>query len=250
MQHAAIRSFSLLLLALPAFARAAPSPAYVMEQWGQPDTCATQRQRYLADPMYTDSVPAPVLMQRYLGVLGEVIAGDAAALKMAHLCDRFDVDFFPGMLPPPYAEPWNPSPPPTVGYVFAASIDAAGTAFKQQIEATYMPEQASLSLSISSQEDAPVPADSGIGYRYRDMGEACPLRLGQLAEMLAAAGFSKEYYSLEPPKPEYADTDYGVNASFERDKLAVGATLQGRFVEQRADPEAACVAGITLTLAK
>lgn len=251
MKPAVIRPLSLLLLVLPALARAAPPPpSYAMEQWSQPGSCDTQHRRSPAHPASADGVSAQVLMQRYLGVLDEAIAGDQAALKFAHLCDRFEVDFVPGMLPPPRAEPWNPSPPQPVGHVFAAYVDAPGTAFQQRIEATYTPEEASLSLAISSREDPPVAAGSAPGYRYRDMGEACPLRLGQLADRLAAAGFSKQYYALESPKPEYADTDYGVNASFERDKLAVGATLQGRFAEQRAHPEAACVAEITLSLTK
>ncbi|KAB7780752.1 hypothetical protein [Xanthomonas sp. LMG 12459] len=250
MQRAAIRSIPLLLFALPAFARAAPPPSYAMEQWSQPYTCEAQHQRYLADPEQDSSVPAHVMMQRYLGVLDAVIAGDEAALTLRHLCDRFDLDFFPGMLPPPYAEPWNPSPRPPVGNVFAAFVDAAGMAFTQEVEAKYLPDRASLSLSISSKEDAPVAAGSGLGYRYRDMGDACPLRLGQLADRLAAAGFSKEYFAVEPPPPQYADTDFGVGASFQRDKLAVGATLQGTFAAQRTHPEAACVAGITLSLEK
>lgn len=240
-----------LLLVLPAFARAAPPPpSYAMEQWTQPGICETQHRRYLADPASADSVSAQALMQRYLGVLDEVIAGDAAALKFAQLCDRFDVDLFESMLPPPYAEPWNPSPPQPVGSVFVAYVDAPGTAFQQRIEATYTPDEASLSLAISSREDPPVAAGSGLGYRYRDMGAACPLRLGQLADRLVAAGFSRQYYSLEPPSREFAESDDGVSASFRRDKLAVGATLQGLFVEQRAHPEAACVAEISLSLAK
>ncbi|QNH20224.1 hypothetical protein HEP73_01123 [Xanthomonas sp. GW] len=250
MNHTAIRSFSLLLLALPAFARAAPPPSYVMEQWSQPGNCEMPQRRHAADHASGDGVSAQVLTQRYLGVLDEVIAGDEAALKFAHLCDRFDVDFFPGMLPPARAEPWNPSPPQPVGSVFFASVDAPGSTFQQRLEATYTPEQASLALSISSHEDAPVFADDEPGYRYRDMGQACPLRLGQLAEKLAAAGFSKQYDSLEPPSGQFAESDYGVSASFQRGNVAVGASLQGRFVEQRAHPEAACVAEITLSLEK
>jgi hypothetical protein len=61
---------------------------------------------------------------------------------------------------------------------------------------------------------------------------------------------SKQYDSLEPPSGQFAESDYGVNASFSRGNLAVGASLQGRFVEQRAHPEAACVAEITLSLEK
>ena len=249
MKHAAIRSFSLLLLVLPAFARAAPR-SYVMEQWSQPGNCDMPQRRHAADRASGDGVSAHVLTQRYLGVLDEVIAGDEAALKFAHLCDRFDVDFFPGVLPPARAEPWNPSPPQPVGSVFFASVDAPGSTFQQRLEATYTPEQASLALSISSPEDAPVFADDEPGYRYRDMGQACPLRLGQLAEKLAAAGFSKQYDSLEPPSGQFAESDYGVSASFQRGNVAVGASLQGRFVEQRAHPEAACVAEITLSLEK
>ncbi|MBN6103846.1 hypothetical protein JR064_16885 [Xanthomonas sp. CFBP 8703] len=250
MNHAAARPFSLLLLVLPVFARAAPSPSYVMEQWSQPGNCATPQQRHAADRASSDGVSAKILTQRYLGVLDAVIAGDEAALKFAHLCDRFEVDFLPGMLPPPRAEPWNPSPPQTVGSVFVAYVDAPGTAFQQRIEATYTPEEASLSLSISSHADTAASADGEQGYRYRDMDGVCPLRLGQLADRLAAAGFSKQYYSLEPPSQAFAESDYGVSASFRRDKLAVGATLQGLFVEQRAHPEAACVAEISLSLAK
>jgi hypothetical protein len=249
MKHAVLRPLWLCLLLLPACARAAP-PSYAMEQWSQPYTCEAQHQRYLADPEHAAGVSAHVLMQRYLGVLDAVIAGDEAALTFAHLCDRLDLDFYSGMLPPPYAEPWYPAPPPPVGNIFAASVDAAGTAFTQEIEVKYLPNQASLSLSISSQEDAPVAAGSGLGYRYRDMGDACPLRLGQLADRLAAAGFSKEYYAVEPPPPQHADTDYGVSASFQRGDLAVGATLQGTFAAQRTHPEAACVSGITLSLEK
>ena len=249
MKHAAIRSFTLLLLVLPAFTRAAP-PSYVMEQWSQPANCETPQRRHAADHASGAGVFAQVLTQRYLGVLDEVIAGDEAALKFAHLCDRFDVDFFPGVLPPARAEPWNPSPPQPVGNVFFASVDAPGSTFQQRLEATYTPEQASLALSISSPEDAPVFADDEPGYRYRDMGQACPLRLGQLAEKLAAAGFSKQYDSLEPPSGQFAESDYGVSASFQRGNVAVGASLQGQFVEQRANPEAACVAEITLSLEK
>ncbi|WP_369979895.1 hypothetical protein [Xanthomonas bundabergensis] len=250
MKHAAIRSLSLLVLALPAFARAASPPSYAMEQWRQPGDCDARQQRHAAERTSADSVSATVLTQRYLGVLDAVIAGDEAALKFAHLCDRFDVDFVPGMLPPPRAEPWNPSPPQPVGSVFVAYVDAPGTALQQRIEATYTPEEASLSLSISSHADPAASADGEQGYRYRDMGGTCPLRLGQLADRLAAAGFSKQYDSLEPPSRQFADSDDGVSASFRRDKLAVGATLQGLFVEQRAHPEAACVAEISLSLAK
>lgn len=251
MQRAAIRSLSLLLFALPAFARAAPPlPPYAMEQWSQPGDCDTQHRRHAADPTSASGVPARVLMQRYLGVLDEVVAGDPAALKFAHLCARLGVDFHPGALPPPRPEPWNPSPPQPVGSVFTAYVDAPGGAFQQSLEATYLADSASLSLSFSSNGDTPAFPPDVPAYRYRGMGDACPLRLGQLTGKLAAAGFSKEYGSLEPPKPDYADSDYGVSASFQRDGLAVAATLQGPFVEQRADPEAACVARITLTLAK
>ncbi|MBB5942386.1 hypothetical protein [Xanthomonas sp. 3307] len=236
-------------LTLPATAAAAP-PAYAMEPWSQPGICQAQHQRRLDAAAYADNVSTQVLMHRFLDVLDAVVGGDTTALKLAHLCDRLDVDLVPGVLPPSRPEPWNPAPPPPVGYVFTAYAEAAGTAFRQRIEATYTPEQAVLSLSTSSPEDAPVASGSELGFRYRDMRDACPLRLGQLADRLAAAGFSKEYYALEPPAPDAADSDFGVSASFRRDALAVGAVLQGPFVDQRAHPEAACVAEITLSLAK
>ncbi|MET0551289.1 MAG: hypothetical protein ABW002_18695 [Xanthomonas sp.] len=228
-----------LVLVLPALAAAAPpaAPAYTLEQWRQPDHC---------DAAAADDValtPA-ILTQRYLDVLAAVIAGDTTALQLPQVCARFGKALHQGLLPPARPEPWNPDPPQPIGSVFDASVAAP---FQQTLQALYLPESMTLSLS-SRARDEPPPSFADDAPPPRDLGTACPLRLGRLADALLAGGFSAQYDGMTPPAQAEMQPDRGVVVRFERDRVAVGVSLLGAFAAQRRQPQAACVGDVSLSL--
>lgn len=246
--RAAITLSALFLLVEPGASAAPTREPYNMKLWAEPGNCDQQLAHESESRKVFSIAPIREQMDHYLTILSEVITGDQTALKLPRICEAFGVDFVPGLLPPAHAEPWNPSPPPPTGYVFNAFTEESGTQYVQHVEATYTPSRATLSLSTTLDEARQSYLFDGRDYVHRDMGKDCPLRLHELTRNLATYGFSKKYYSLKIPDAQFAPFDTGVSVSFQRDndELVIKATLQGRFVDQRTNPDASCLAKISI----
>jgi hypothetical protein len=239
-----------LLLALASAVQDPPTPpapaasAYDMQRWAAPGRC---------EPTPGDSPQAgdaglAARTARFLAALDAGIEQGAQALRLDQLCKRITDEFFPGLLPPARPEPWNPDPPQPQGQVFQASIRYPGTpSYTQHIDVTYTP--ANLTLSLSTTVDDPDRDQAGErGYLYQDMGPACPLRLAALSRHLRGRGFSERRYGLVPPDAAAAHDDSGVRVGFEHAGQSVEVELQGRFEDQRRDPDNACVERIGFTV--
>ncbi len=235
-------------LAVTAAAWSAASPAqlpYEMRSWSQAGSCDSQRQHQSGNYTFDEGMPAQILIQRYLTVVDEVVAGHSAALKVANLCNALGVYFFSVPLPPGRPEPWNPSPPQPVGNVFVALLNEPEAPDSHiRLEANYIPDHMSLSLSFDSTNDKGSASD----HRYRDMSGTCPLKMGELTKRLVAAGFSQEVYLIEPSANQSANSDSAISVVFQRGNVSIGATSQGLSVNQHANPQTACVASIDINL--
>ncbi|MFO3703589.1 hypothetical protein ACI6Q5_01065 [Xanthomonas codiaei] len=246
--HLAVALTVVALLTAPGAHAAPPAENDALLQWSQPGDCGRQRVRKADPSSVFDAVSIREQTERYLGLLSEVTAGNRTALKLTHLCTAFGVDFVQGLLPPARAEPWNPSPQQPIGQVFTAFTQEAGTPYQQRIEVTYRPGGLSFSLFTTVDGTGDSDASDKHDSMQRDMGQHCPLRLSELIQRMTRAGFVGEYTGLQAPDEELAIFDDGVGISFRRgnEKTVVDATLQGRFVDQRASPGTSCVASISL----
>ncbi|MCC4600129.1 hypothetical protein [Xanthomonas melonis] len=246
--HLAVALTVVALLTEPSAHAALPGESDAMLQWSQPGNCGRQRVRKPDPSDVFDAVSIREQTERYLGFLAEVMTGDQSALRLTRLCTAFGVDFVQGPLPPAHAEPWNPSPQQPTGHVFTAFTQEAGTPSRQQIEVTYRPSGIAFSLFTNLNHTGDSAVSGEPGAVQADMGQHCPLRLDELTQRMARAGFVGKYDGLQAPDEELAIFDDGVGVSFRRgnEKIVVDATLQGRFIDQRANPGASCLASISL----
>lgn len=224
----------------------APAPsAYDMQRWAAPGRCEPRS----GDGRQVGDAALARQTGRFLAALDAGIEQGAQALRLEQLCQRITDEFFPGLLPPARPEPWNPDPPQPQGWAFQASTRYPGPpSYTQHIDVTYTPANVTLSLSTTV-DDLDRDQANERGYLYQDMGQACPLRLAALSQRLTGRGFSEQRYGLAPPDAAAARYDSGVSVGFERPGESVEVQLQGRFEDQRRDPDNACVESIAFTVA-